>query len=126
MEFDFVYDFYEGFAVVKKDGKYNFINENEELLCEEWFDKAWNFYDGLAKVEKDDKYNFIKPDGAILSDEWLDKAYDFHGDFAVIRKGNVYNMKFNLVGKDGKLVFKRGCKSHATLERAAKRIGIYC
>jgi hypothetical protein len=65
--FDYVGDFYEGFAKVKIDGKYNFINTNGELLWkEDNFDLVWNFYNGFAVGIMDDKMYKINTKGELI------------------------------------------------------------
>ena len=46
-------DFYNGFAKVKLNGKWNFINTRGELLWKgnQWFDWCYIFDNGFAKVE---------------------------------------------------------------------------
>jgi hypothetical protein len=42
------YPFHNGFALIQKDNKYNFINTRGKLIGKTWFDYAENFSDGLA------------------------------------------------------------------------------
>ena len=48
--FDEVYDFKDGYATVKLNDKFNFINTNGEILSDRWFDYVFYFKDGYAKV----------------------------------------------------------------------------
>ena len=43
-------DFKNGFAIAIDEGKYNFVDENYDLLCKEWFDLVFDFKDGYALV----------------------------------------------------------------------------
>lgn len=43
MSYDLIYEFKEGFAVVKKDRKYGLINTNREVIAEYKFDEIYNF-----------------------------------------------------------------------------------
>ena len=52
--FEYVGDFQEGFALVKLNGKYNFINQECKLVSDQWFDNAWEFREGFAKVKLND------------------------------------------------------------------------
>ena len=51
-EFDDVGNFYEGFAWVKKDGKYGYINTKGEQIVECKFDGVGDSYEGFAVVLK--------------------------------------------------------------------------
>lgn len=83
--FDYVGDFYNGFAWVELKFKYNFINQKGRLLSDQWFDYVENFKNnGFAIVELNDKLNFINQEGKILSNQWFDDVYEFGGDFASI------------------------------------------
>ena len=86
-EFDYIGDSHEGFALVKLNGKYNFINGESEYLSITWFDDAWNFCEGIALVKLNDKWNFINGEGKILSDTWFDYAWGFGNGFARVELG---------------------------------------
>lgn len=46
--FEFVGDYYGGFAKIKLNGKRNYINQGGKLLSPDlWFDRAYNFSDGV-------------------------------------------------------------------------------
>ena len=90
-----------GFAVVEKDKKYNFINTEGKLISPMWFDDVYNFENGFAVINKNYQYNFINTDGKILSPMWFDNFYGFHNDgFAVVKKDN----KYNIINTDGKIL----------------------
>jgi len=63
LEYDFVDDFYEGFARVEKDDKWGFINVSGEEICELKYDYVRSFKNGFARAEKDDKWGKLYPDG---------------------------------------------------------------
>ena len=98
--FDYVDDFHNGFAIVRLDGRYNFINRLCNVLRNDlWYDKVWYFHDGLAKVQLGDKYNFINTDGNILrNDLWYDNAGNFHEGFAQVL---LLNKGWNFIKPDG-------------------------
>lgn len=73
--------FNEGFARVRLNGKYNFINHKGEILSPNlWFDGAFSFTNGFSVIflkEKD--YNFIDKKGKILSpNRWFKSAWSFN------------------------------------------------
>ena len=64
--FDRIGSFKEGFACVKLNGEYNFINTNGQLISNTWFDSCTEFYNGFAIVKLNNKYNFINTNGQIV------------------------------------------------------------
>ena len=48
--FDYVGDFDEGFARIRLNDKFNFINQEGKLISNQWFDYVNNFEDGFARV----------------------------------------------------------------------------
>jgi len=79
---DAIGNFHNDFAIVKKDGKCNYVNSNGELLSDDWFDACNDFEDGFGLVAKDRKRNFIGSNGQLLMDIWADRAGDFIGGTA--------------------------------------------
>ena len=98
--FEEIYDFHDGYAMVKLNRKWNFINRTNKLLSDTWFDGVDNFYDGYAKVMLVDKYNFINQNGKCISDTWFDWVDDFHNGYAIV----VLMDKCNFIDKNGKRV----------------------
>ena len=50
-QFDEVFDFREGFANVKKDGKWGYIDKKGKVVIEPQFDDASDFSEGFVKVK---------------------------------------------------------------------------
>ena len=98
--FEEFYDFYDGYAMVKLNRKWNFINRNNKLLSDTWFHGVGNFSDGYAIVLLDYKGNFIDKNGKLLSDTWFDWVDDFYNGYAKVRLGN----KWNFIDKNGKCI----------------------
>ena len=98
--FNYCGDFCEGFAMVKLNGKYNYINANNQLISKTWFDYGGYFRKGFACVELYGKYNFINVNGQIISDTWFDDCYAFYNGFAYVRLNN----KCNFINTDGQLL----------------------
>lgn len=99
-KFDDVRGFYEGFAVARLNGKYNFINTEGQLLSNQWFDWAGNFNEGFAIVKLNDKYNFINTEGQLLSKQWFEDASDFRAGFAAVG----LNGKWNFINTEGQFL----------------------
>ena len=92
--FDWVDDFREGLAKVVLKEKWNFINQNSELINpNRWYNWIGNFYEGFAKVKlKDRDWNFINQNGEIaFPNQWFDGVYDFSEGFAKVRLNGYYN-----------------------------------
>ena len=99
-KFDFAYYFHEGFARVKLEGKYNFIDTEGKLLSEKWYDYAGYSSEGFAVVVLNNKFNHIDTKGKLLSEQWYDWVGDFSEGFAQVK----LNGKWNFINKEGKLL----------------------
>ncbi len=90
--FDYFGDFHEGLFRVKLNGKYNYIDENNKLLSNQWFDYCFNFSEGFASVQLGEKWNYIKTNGELLSpNQWLDWCGSFSEGFCKVRLGEKCN-----------------------------------
>lgn len=56
-----------GRAKVKRDGRYNFINENGKIISKKWFTEAAVFFDGYALVQTEEGANLIDIHGRLQS-----------------------------------------------------------
>ena len=105
--FKFVWSFSNGFAMVRLNNKYNYIDSNRQLLSNQWFDYANSFENGFAFVRLNRKYNYINTNGQLLSNQWFDSAYAFANGLAtVLLTGNNYfiDTKGNLYDENKKLI----------------------
>ena len=93
---DAIGQFHNDFAIVKKDGKVNFVNADGQIISDEWFDACNEFENGYGLVIKDRKRNFVGSDGRLLIDQWVDRAGDFMGDRApIIINGERHEVDIN-------------------------------
>ena len=92
--------FNDGFARVRLNSKFNFINKKGKLLSNQWLDRAGDFEDGFAAVGLNGKCNFLTKEGKLLSNQWFDSASNFYYGFALIRLDN----RFNFLTKKGNLL----------------------
>ena len=97
--FEFVGYFNDGYAMVKLNRKWNFINRNNKLLSDTWFDGVYDFYDGCAGIRLGGKFNFIDTYGMFISDTWYDDGYDFVNGYAKVK----LNSKWNFINRNNKL-----------------------
>ena len=66
-KFDEMKGFKDGFAAVKKRGKWSFINQEGKLIAPLQYDEAESFNEGFARVKKWGKWLFIDVDGREFS-----------------------------------------------------------
>lgn len=102
-KFNWIEDFREGFASVQLNGKWNFINNEGQLLSQQWFDWAWDFHEGFAVVQLNNKWNFINTEGQLLSKQWFDAAGGFKEGFATVQ----LNGKRNFINTEGQIAFNQ-------------------
>ncbi len=100
LKFDWVDDFKDGFAAVKLNDKWNFINTNGQFLSQQWFDGVDAFNEGFAVVGLNDKCNFINTEGQLLSQQWFDWMGAFKKGFAMVH----LNGEWNFINTEGKLL----------------------
>ena len=100
--FDYYYTFDNGFTKVWLNNKCNFINQENKLISNQWFDGCRDFDDnGFAMVWLNGEWNFINQKGRLISNQWFDGCDDFDDNgFAMV----VLNYKRNLINKKGKLI----------------------
>ena len=97
---DAIGNFHNDFAIVKKDGKCNFINGDGYVISDEWFDACNEFESGFAMVSKNGKRNFIDDNGQYLLKTWVDRAGDFMGDTAPV----IINGERHEVDRNGQIL----------------------
>lgn len=115
---DYVDNFQDGFAVVNRWSRYNYMNKSGKYLLLEWVDQADTFMEGFAGVKRDGKWNFINKKGKFVSNQWFDEirtrsAFDVDKWFdssIIISEGYAkvkLNGKWNFINKDGKYYFDK-------------------
>ncbi len=100
--FEYIDAFCGGFACVRLNNKYNFINANNQLLSDTWFDYCYDFYNGFARVKLNGKKNFVNTNGQIISDTWFDDCGDFYNGFARVQLDD----EWNFINTNGKIISK--------------------
>lgn len=89
-QFNFAREFVEGYAVVRVDDKFGYINERGKYLAEPVYDMAYDFSEGFARVKRDKRYGYIDKTGKIAISLQYDDAADFKRGTAVVKITNVY------------------------------------
>ena len=100
LKFDWVGEFTEGFARVKLNDEWNFINTEGQIAFKQWFDRVGEFTEGFAQVKLNDKWNFINPKGQIAFKQWFDWVGNFNEGFATVK----LNGKWNFINTKGQLL----------------------
>lgn len=95
-----------GFRVVGLNYKSNYLDENNKLLSNTWFDYCWGFISGLGTVQLDRKQNYIKPDGTLLSEIWFDYCYIFGDGLAKV----ILDGETCYINQNGELLHKKQVK----------------
>ena len=108
--FDYISDFVNGIAKVSLNKKWNLIDQNGNLISQQWFDNihGFNEYDntygfneyGIVTVELNKKWNLIDVNGKLVSKQWFDWIGDFENDFAQV----MLNGKLNFIDTNGKVL----------------------
>ena len=93
-------DFNDGYAKVYLNGKWNFINRNNKLLSDTWFDWVANFHNGYARVRLNNKWNLVDKNGKCISDTWYDDVYNFYDGYANVKLDG----KWNFINRNNKLL----------------------
>lgn len=75
-DFEDAEDFNEGLAIIKKNNKYGFIDQNGKIIIDCIYQYANHFSDGVAKVRFNDEFFFINKQGKRLFGE---REYSLNG-----------------------------------------------
>lgn len=94
--------FNEGFAPVKKNGKWGYIDLKGKVVIDFLFDDAWCFSEGLAPVKLNGKYGYINNKGKVVIDCTYVSSYGFHKGVAVVKDDN----KFGFINRNGAWLIK--------------------
>ena len=96
--------FKDGMAVVRKDGKYGYIDENMKIVIDFQYDEAYEFSEGLARVKKDNKEYFIDKTEKIVID--MNGTKPLAKTFSDGLLPTYYKEKHFFINKSGKIVSK--------------------
>lgn len=72
-QYEHVSRFNEGYAPVKSNGKYGFINTKGEVVVPCIYDLAHSFYEGYATVESNGKWGVVDKKGRVI----IQPIYDY-------------------------------------------------
>jgi hypothetical protein len=63
---DSIGDFDKGYAVLKRDGKYTFLDACQDFLLPDYYDRVDSFSNGYAKVMYDNQWRVLNPFGICI------------------------------------------------------------
>lgn len=96
-KYDEIWQYREGMAPVKRNGKYGFINEKKEEIIPCKYDYCEGFVNGAAKVKLNGKYGLINKKGI----EFIPPVYDHIKEikkYVIVCLNNKYGL-FNINGE---------------------------
>ena len=101
--YDDIKEFQDGFAKVKLDDKYGYIDVSGQLVIKPQFDYTTQpFSEGMAEVKLENKWGFIDKTGNIIIKPQFDDTKSFKDGLAGIYIKN----KWGFIDKSGKIIIK--------------------
>lgn len=97
--------FSDGFAAIKLNDGWNYINEQGDILSKERYDECNKFHDGYAvvKSKEGEYYSLLKKDGTRINNFWydtIDMLYYREDFIAYVRRDG----KWNILKEDGTVI----------------------
>ncbi len=100
LEYDFVDEFSEGYALVSKGGKWGYINKNGDVVISFIYDEVEAYQNGLAKVALGENWGFIDRKGEVRVPIIYEDLGDFNFDLALaLENGSSYYVYINTWGE---------------------------
>jgi hypothetical protein len=96
-EYDFVNDFANGASLVKKNGKYGFVNKEGKILVPTIYDEASTMNEGFAPVRQGDAWGYVDSLGKLVIEPKFADALCFRSGLAPVKKVN----KWGFIKSDG-------------------------
>jgi hypothetical protein len=95
--------FSDGFAPVKRDGKWGWIDKTGRLFPSP-FSSLPNFHEGLSAFERDGKWGYMYTKGTVVIQPEWEEAVEFAGGYAGVKRDG----KWGGIDKTGRLVTPLG------------------
>ena len=90
VKYETIYDFYDGMAQIKLNGKYGFIDSTgKEIVPPIYTYTPIYFSEGLAYVQQDKKYGFVDRTGKIIVPPTYDFAANFQEGLASVKQNGL-------------------------------------
>ena len=91
IKYDFFGEFQEGFAIVRLNNKFGFIDKSGYEITMLKYDKVRDFYNGYAAVCVGDKWGFIDRHGNEVVPLQYDYVSSFHNGYAKVQLNEKWN-----------------------------------
>ena len=106
LEAQAINSFSDGYAAIKQNGKWGFIDKLGNIVIEPQYNDVGNFIDGLSFACIGDNYSnqncgYIDKDGKTVIDFKYKDAYDFEFGYAIVKNDSSYSV----IDKNGKEIF---------------------
>ncbi len=98
--FEVIDDFSEGFAAVKSNDLYGYINPKGELVIKTQFASAGKFSNGIAEVTNNSKETYIDKTGSNIASDWFQDVSTFENCLTTVKN----NDKYAFMDVTGKIV----------------------
>ncbi|MBM6882268.1 WG repeat-containing protein, partial [Bacteroides caecigallinarum] len=98
IKYDKVWKFVEGMALVKRNGKYGYINKKKEEIVPCKYDDGWAFSNGVADVKLNGKPALINKKGIEIIPPVYDYIRYISGEYIIVCLNNKYGL-FNINGE---------------------------
>ena len=98
-KYDFIKDFFEGLAMVRKNYRYGYIDKEGNEVIALQYEDAKDFSEGLAMVCKNYRYGYIDKEGNEVIALQYEDAENFSEGLAVVRKDG----KFGYIDRNGEV-----------------------
>jgi hypothetical protein len=96
--FDFVNESSCGLSLVKKDGKYGFVDKDGKIVVPLEYDEAVTMSEGYAPVRKGNDWGFVDSLGKMVINPQFSDALCYHDGLAAVKKGG----RWGYIDYDGK------------------------
>jgi hypothetical protein len=87
-----VYDFENGLAWIKRDGKVGIINSKMDVVIEPKYEAIKSFEGGFARVKNTDRWGIIDKTGKVIVDVIYDDIGDYYQGVAWAKSGGSFGL----------------------------------
>jgi hypothetical protein len=92
----------EGLRMIKRNGRYGFIDSQARLMIPNRYEEARPFENGLAPIKIRNKWGFINHEDKIVVQPVYETVSPFSGDYCIVKQ----NDKYGLINKTGELLLQ--------------------
>lgn len=92
LPYELVFDFEDGYAIVRSNFKYGMIDSKAEVVLEPEYDDISDFYGEIKVISKDLKKGLINKKGEIILEPVYNTITSVFNGVSVIKKNNLYGV----------------------------------